>query len=60
MNLFVHGMECYFYAGDVNIDMLKQNYLDVKRYTETKTLDSLNLEQVITKATRTTKSSRHR
>ena len=23
-------------AGDVNIDMLKQNYLDVKRYTETK------------------------
>ena len=43
-------------AGDVNIDMLKQNNLDVKCYTEV--LDSLNLEQVITKATRTTKSSK--
>ena len=43
-------------AGDVNIDILKQNNLDVKRYTEV--LDSLNLEQVITKATRATKSSK--
>ena len=43
-------------AGDVNVDMLKQNNLDVKRYTEV--LDSLNLEQVLIKATRMTKSSK--
>ena len=36
--------------------MLKQNNLDVKCYTEV--LDSLNLEEVITKATKTTKSSK--
>ena len=32
--------EMLLLAGDVNIDMLKQNNLDAKRYTEV--LDSLN------------------
>ena len=43
-------------AGDVNIDMIKQETYDVKRYIEMP-FGSLNLKQVVTKATRTTKSS---
>ena len=43
-------------AGDVNIDMIKQQTSDVKRYSEI--LESLNLKQVVAKATRTTKSSK--
>ena len=43
-------------AGDVNIDMIKQQTSDVKRYTEMP-FGSLNRKQVVTKATRSTKSS---
>ena len=43
-------------AGDVNVDMLRPHKPDVKRYTGV--LNSLNLKQVVTKATRTTRSSR--
>ena len=49
-----HGM--LILAGDVNIDMIKQQTSDVKRYSEI--LESLNLKQVVAKATRTTKSSK--
>ena len=43
-------------AGDISLDMFRPEMSEVKRYNEL--LDSLNLEQMVTKATRITKTSK--
>ena len=43
-------------AGDINLDMFRPEMSEVKRYNEL--LDSLNLKQMVTKATQVTKTSK--
>ncbi|CAH3037159.1 unnamed protein product [Porites lobata] len=43
-------------AGDINLDMFRPEMSEMKRYNEL--LDSLNLKQMVTKATRITKTSK--
>ena len=45
-----------FLAGHINLDMFRPEISEVKRYNEL--LDSLNLKQMVTKATRITKTSK--
>lgn len=43
-------------AGDINRDMFRREMSEMKRYNEL--LDSLNLKQMVTRATRMTKTSK--
>ena len=43
-------------AGDINLDMFRPEMSEMKRYNEL--LDSLNLKQMVTKATRITRTSK--
>lgn len=43
-------------AGDINLDMFRPEMSEMKRYNEL--LDSFNLKQMVTKATRIAKTSK--